>query len=76
MKEREVEKQLKALQQEIALAGEEVEALRRNQRAGLDALRLEVEALRRCLVRVHPDLEGCFAAVRAEVMQQTDPEAL
>ena len=76
MKEREVEKQLKALQQEIAVAGEEVEALRRDQRAGVDELRLELEALRRCLIRLHPDLEGCYAAVRAEVMQETDPEAL
>lgn len=77
MIEGEVEKELKALQQEIALSGEEVEALRRDQRAGLlDELRLEVEALRQCLVRLHPDFEECFAAVRATVMQETDPEAL
>ncbi len=53
-----------------------MEALRRDQRAGLDELRLEVEALRQCLVRLHPDFEECFAAVRATVMQETDPEAL
>ena len=76
MREGEVEKQLKALQQEIALAGEEVEALRRDQRAGIDRLRLELEALRQCLVRLQPDYEECFAEVWATVMQETDPEAL
>jgi predicted nucleic acid-binding Zn-ribbon protein len=76
MREREVEKQFKALQQEIALAGEEVEALRREHRAGMDALRLEVEALRQCLVRLRPDFEECFATVRDTVMHETDPEAL
>ena len=76
MREGEVEKRLKALQQEIALAGEEMETLRRDHRAGMDALRLEVEALRQCLVRLDPDFDQCFAAVRATVMQETDPEAL
>jgi len=76
MREGEVEKELEALQQEIALVGEEMESLRRNQRAGMNALSLELEALRQCLVRLHPDFEECFAAVRATVMQETDPEAL
>ena len=76
MREREIQKQVKVLQQEIALAGEDLEALRRDQRALMDGLRLEVEALRRCLERLHPDSVGCFAAVRAEVVQEIDPEAL
>lgn len=76
MREREVEKQFKILQQQIALSVEEVEALRRDQRAATDALRLELETLRRCLERLHPDFEECFAAVRATVMHETDPEAL
>lgn len=76
MREGEAEKQFKALQQEIALAGEELEALRRNQRAMTDALRLEVETLLRCLKRLHPEFEECFAAVRAEVAQEINPEAV
>ena len=76
MREGEVEKQLKTLQQEVALAGEEVETLRRDQRAAMDGLRLELEALRQCLVRLHPDFERCFAAARTTVMQETNPEAL
>ncbi|MCK4389881.1 MAG: hypothetical protein KAV83_06560 [Desulfobacterales bacterium] len=76
MREGEVEKQFKILQQEIALAGEELEAIRRDQRATTDALRLEVETVRRCLERLHPDLQECFVAMRAEVMRETDPERL
>jgi hypothetical protein len=65
MREGEVEKQLKLLQGEIAVNGEELEALGRDQRAAMDDLRLEVEALRQCPEHLHPDLEECFAAVRA-----------
>ena len=76
MREGAVERQLKMLEQEIALNGEALEAFRRDQRAVVDALRLEVETLRRCLERLHPDFEECLAAVRAEVVQEIDPEAL
>ncbi|MBN1840793.1 MAG: hypothetical protein JW883_00725 [Deltaproteobacteria bacterium] len=76
MKERDVEKQFKILEQEIALNGEQLEALRRDQRAATDAMRLEVETLRRCLVRLFPDSDECFATVRAEVAKEVDPEAL
>ena len=76
MREGEVEKQFKVLQQEIALNGEELEALRRDQRAGVAALRIELETLRRCLERLHPGFEECFATMRAEAAQEIDPEAL
>jgi hypothetical protein len=76
MREGQVERQLKLLQGEIAVNGEELEALGRDQRAAMDDLRLEVEALRQCLERLHPDFEECFAAVKAEITQKIDPEAL
>ena len=55
MTEAQSTEQLRLLQQEIVLAGEAVETLKREQRAAIDALRLEVEMLKRCLVQVHPD---------------------
>jgi hypothetical protein len=76
MREREIEKQFKELQQEIALVGEEVETLKRDQRALKDTLHLEGETLRRCLERLHPDSKGCFVAVRAEVLQEINPEVV
>jgi hypothetical protein len=66
---------LHLLQQELLVAGEALETLRRDHRAEIDAVRLEVEVLRRCLQLMHPELQERLAAVRAEVLQRTDPEA-
>jgi hypothetical protein len=63
------------LQQEIVLAGEAVETLKRDQRAAIDALRLEVEVLKRCLCQVHPELAAQFEAIRATLIREFDPEA-
>jgi hypothetical protein len=75
MKEAEIEEQFRLLQQEVALAGEAVDALRRDNRAEIDALRLEVQVLQHCLLLLHPELEGRLATVRAEVLRKVDPEA-
>jgi hypothetical protein len=45
MKEAESAEQLRLFQQAIVLAGDAVETLKRDQRAALDALRLDVEVL-------------------------------
>ena len=68
--------QLRLLQQEIVLAGEAIETLKRDQRAAIDALRLEVEVLKRCLLQVHPELAAQFEAIRATLIREFDPEAL
>ena len=68
--------QLRLLQQEIVLAGEAVETLKRDQRAAIDALRLEVEVLKRCLFQVHPELAAQFEAIQATLIREFDPEAL
>ena len=66
---------LRLLQQEIVLAGEAVETLKRDQRAAIDALRLEVEVLKRCLGQVHPELAAQLEAIRATLIREFDPEA-
>lgn len=76
MKDKEVESQLKMLQKQIALNGEDLQALKREQRAAVDSLRLEMETLRRCIFRLCPELEECFSAIRADTAQQVDPEKL
>jgi hypothetical protein len=75
MKDVEIEEQFRLLHQETALAGEAIENLRRDHRAEIDALRLEMEVLRHCLLLLRPELKERFAVIRDEVMQQTDPEA-
>jgi hypothetical protein len=74
MKEAESAEPLRLLQQEIVLAGEAVETLKRDQRAAIDALRLEVEVLKRCLCQIHPELAARFEAIRATLIREFDPE--
>ena len=75
MKEAEITEQFRLFQQEILLAGEAVETLKREQRAALDALRLEVEVLKRCVCQVHPELAAQFETIRATLIREYDPEA-
>ena len=75
MRDAEIEEQFRLLQQGVTLAGEAVEALRRDHRADIATLRLEIEVLQRCLLLLHPELEERFATVRTEVLHKVDPEA-
>lgn len=70
-----VEEQLRLLQQEMALAGEAIDNLRREHRAEIDALHLEIETLRRCLTVLHPQFPGRYDVLREQVLRETDPEA-
>jgi hypothetical protein len=74
MKEAEFDEQFRLFQQAIVLAGEAVETLKREQRAAIDALRLELEVLKRCLFQVHPELATQFETMRADLMREFDPE--
>ena len=75
MKEAENAEQFRLLQQEIILAGEAIETLKRDQRAAIAALRLEVEVLKRCLCQVHPELATQYEAIRTTLIREFDPEA-
>ena len=75
MKEAEITEQFRLFQQAIVLAGEAVETLKREQRAAIDALRLEVEVLKRCLFQLHPELATQFETMRADLIREFDPEA-
>jgi hypothetical protein len=75
MKEAEIAEQFRLFQQAIVLAGEAVETLKRDQRAAIDALRLEVEVLKRCLLQVHPERAAHVETMRATLIREFDPEA-
>ena len=74
MKEAESAEQFRLLQQAILLAGEAVETLKRDQRAAIDALRLDVEVLKRCVLQVHPELDAHVEPMRATLIREFDPE--
>ena len=75
MKEAESAEQFRLFQQAILLAGEAVETLKRDQRAALAALRLDVEVLKRCVFQVHPELDAHVEPMRATLIREFDPEA-
>ena len=75
MKDAESEEQFRMLQREIVLAGEAVEALKRDQRAAIDTLRLDVAVLQHCLLQFHPDLATHFETIRDTLGHEIDPEA-
>ncbi len=60
MKDAEIEEPFRLLQREVVLAAEAVEALKRDQRAAIDTLRLDVAVLKHCLLQLHPDLVTHF----------------
>ena len=70
-----IDERFRSLEREIGLAGEAIDALSRDHRAEIDALRLEVEVLRRCLLRLQPELAEQYDTMRAELIQHVDPEA-
>lgn len=74
MRDREIEQQFKAIEQRMAVTGERIEALRQRHRAHIDDLRLELEALHRCLFHMHPELVEHYEAIRREVIQEVNPE--
>jgi hypothetical protein len=75
MTEAGVDERFHLLEREIRLAGEAIDALSRDYRAAIDTLRLEVEVLRRCVMRLQPELAEQFDTMRAELIQHVDPEA-
>lgn len=75
MQAAEMDERLRLFEQEVSLAGEAVATLKRDQRAEIDALRLEIAMLRHCLFLLHPTLKEQWESIRAEVVQRIDPEA-
>jgi hypothetical protein len=75
MKAAEIAEQFRLFQQEIVLAGEAVETLKREQRAAIAALRLDMEVLKRCVLQLHPALAAHVETMRATLIRASDPEA-
>jgi hypothetical protein len=74
MEEKDIRQQFHLLQKEIESAGSRTEELRLNLTAAIDALKIEVEVLRRFMERYHQDFSRQYGALREEVIQQFDPE--
>ena len=64
----------KLLDEELDLLTTEVMNLKLNCRTEIDALKLEIETLKRVLAGSYPDFQERFQAVREAVIREVSPE--
>ncbi len=74
MREAELESRLDLLNQEMASLAGEVVRLRRDHRAELDALRLEIETLKRFLADAHTAFPERYRSLEEQVRLEVSPE--
>jgi len=74
MQEKDLEHRFHLLQKEIEAAVSLTEDLKLDLFGAIDTLKIEVEVLRRFMQRYHPDFARVDADLRAEVIQEVDPE--
>jgi hypothetical protein len=74
MEEQEIQQRFHLLQQEVEAAVSLIADTKLNDTAAIDALKIEVEVLRRFMERYHPDFVPRYAELRAEVIQEVNPE--
>ncbi len=74
MEERDILQRFHLLLQEVEAAISLVEEFKLICAAATDALKIEVEVLRRLMERPHPDFPRQFAELRAQVLHDVNPE--
>ncbi len=68
------QKNEKLLDNELDLLTNEVMSLKLNNRTEMDALKLELETLKRFLVIAYPDFHERFQALKEQVILEVSPE--
>ena len=76
MSERSLEYRLKEVERELVPTGDDLLDDRRSFQAAIDALKLEVRALWRCLDLLHPQRKAEISALKERVLEDIDPEEL
>lgn len=74
MEELDIRQRLNLLQKEIEAAVSLSEDTKLDLRAAIDTLKLEVEILKRFIVRHHADFATQYAKLREEIIREVDPE--
>ncbi len=68
------QKNEKLLDEELDLLTNEVMSLKLNNRTEMDALKLELETLKRFLVIAYPDFHERFQTLKEQVILEVSPE--
>ena len=66
--------QVDLLTNQLERLGEEVVAMRREHRADLDRLVLELESIKEFMEEAHPELQGRYQELREQVRLEVSPE--
>jgi hypothetical protein len=74
MEDKELQQRFHLLHQEVEAAVSLVDDVKLNCKTATDALKIEIEILRRFMERYHPDFARRYPELRAEVVQEVDPE--
>lgn len=74
MEEKDLEHRFHLVQKEIEAGVSLTQDLKLDLFSAIDALKIEVEVLRRFMQRYHPDFTRVYPDIRAEVVQEVNPE--
>jgi hypothetical protein len=76
MEEKELQQRFHLLQQQVEAAVSLLEEVKLNCAAAADALKIEVEVLRRLMEGYDPDFARRYAELRTQLIQEGSPEAM
>jgi hypothetical protein len=76
VEEKDIRQQFHLLQKEVETSGSRLEDTRLNLVAAIDALKLEIEILKRFIEHYHADFARRYPELRDELMREVDPEWL
>jgi hypothetical protein len=76
MEERQIEQRIHLLQQEVEAAVSLIDQAKLNCAAATDALKIEIEVLRRFMEHAYPDFPSRYTELRAQVLHAVNPESI
>ncbi len=74
MEEKDLAHRFHLVQKEVEAAVSLTEDFKLDLLSAIDTLKIEVEVLRRFMQRYHPDFARVYVDLRAEVIQEVNPE--
>ena len=76
MQEKQIEQRFHLLQQEVEAAVSLVEQIKLNCAAAIDALKIDIEVLRRLMEHAYPDFPRRHTELRVQVLHAVNPERI
>ncbi len=74
MEDKDLKHRFHLVQKEVEAAASLIQEVKLDLLSAIDTLKIEVEVLRRFMQRYHPDFARVYSDLRAEVIQEVNPE--